>query len=197
MVFAHRAQRSGMPLVLNRAAFESGAKSWLGGPMRVIMQTWVTVAVTLATLMVAAVDAKIYECCELAMKLKKAGLSGFKGYSTGDWLCMAHYESGFDTSFVGHNPDRSSKYGIFQLNSTWWCNDGITPTQNLCHIECQDLLNRHILDDILCAGKVVSSRNGMTAWDSWTRHCYGHNLSEWLKECNMHDKAVSKKTDNS
>lgn len=52
--------------------------------MRVIMQTWVTVAVTLATLMVAAVDAKIYECCELAMKLKKAGLSGFKGYSTGD-----------------------------------------------------------------------------------------------------------------
>ncbi|XP_030889498.1 sperm acrosome-associated protein 5-like, partial [Leptonychotes weddellii] len=136
MVFAHRAQRSGMPLVLNRAAFESGAKSWLGGPMHVIMQTWVTVAVTLATLMVAAVDAKIYERCELAMKLKKVGLSGFKGYSIGDWLCMAHRESGFDTCFVGHNPDRSSKYGIFQLNSTWWRNDGITPTQNLCHIEC-------------------------------------------------------------
>lgn len=52
--------------------------------MGVIMQTWVTVAVTLATLMVAIVDAKIYERCELAMKLERAGLNGFKGYSIGD-----------------------------------------------------------------------------------------------------------------
>lgn len=49
---------------------------------------------------------------------------------------MAHYESGFDTSFVDHNPDGSSEYGIFQLNSAWWCNNGVTPTQNLCHMNC-------------------------------------------------------------
>ncbi|XP_032186440.1 sperm acrosome-associated protein 5-like isoform X2 [Mustela erminea] len=125
------------------------------------MQTWVTVVVTLATLMVATMDAKIYERCELAVKLEKAGLNGFRGYSVGDWLCMAHYESGFDTSFVDHNPDGSSEYGIFQLNSAWWCNNGLTRTQNLCHIECRDLLNRHILDDILCARQVVSSQNGI------------------------------------
>lgn len=73
-----------MPLVLNRAASESGAKSWLGGPTGVTMQTWVTGVVTLATLMVATVDAKIYERCELAVKLEKAGLNGFRGYSVGD-----------------------------------------------------------------------------------------------------------------
>ncbi|XP_005641352.1 sperm acrosome-associated protein 5 isoform X3 [Canis lupus baileyi] len=138
--------------------------------MGVIMQAWVTMVVTLATLTVAPVDAKIYERCELAMKLEKAGLNGFKGYSIEDWLCMAHYESGFDTSFVDHNPDGSSEYGIFQLNSAWWCNNGVTPTQNLCHMECRDLLNRHILDDILCARQVASSKNGMTACPIRSRH---------------------------
>lgn len=51
-------------------------------------------------------------------------------------LCMAHYVSGFDTSVVDHNVDGSSQYGIFQLNSAWWCDNGVTPTKNLCHMEC-------------------------------------------------------------
>ncbi|XP_011925528.1 PREDICTED: sperm acrosome-associated protein 5 isoform X2 [Cercocebus atys] len=103
-------------------------------------------------------------------------------------LCMAHYESGFDTAFVDHNPDGSSEYGIFQLNSAWWCDNGITPTKNLCHMDCHDLLNRHILDDIMCAKQIVSSQNGLSAWTSWRRHCSGHDLSEWLKGCDMNVK---------
>ncbi|KAB1252937.1 Sperm acrosome-associated protein 5 [Camelus dromedarius] len=157
------------------------------------MQAWGTVVVTLAMLMAATVDAKIYERCDLAMKLQKAGLNGFKGYTIGDWLCMAHYESGFDTSFVDHNPDGSSEYGIFQLNSAWWCDNGVTPTQNFCHMECHDLLNRHILDDIMCAKRVVSSQNGMAAWDSWIQHCFGHDVSEWLKGCRLYAKPDTRK----
>uniref|UniRef100_A0A8C3WPX3 Sperm acrosome-associated protein 5 n=1 Tax=Catagonus wagneri TaxID=51154 RepID=A0A8C3WPX3_9CETA len=149
------------------------------------MKAWGSVVVILAMIMAATVDAKIYGRCELATKLEKAGLNGFKGYTTGDWLCMAHYESGFDTSFVDHNPDGSSNYGIFQLNSSWWCDNGVTPTQNLCHMECHELLNRHILDDIMCAKQVVSSQEGMNAWDSWNQHCAGHDLSEWLKGCHL------------
>ncbi|EHH30691.1 sperm acrosome-associated protein 5 [Macaca nemestrina] len=152
------------------------------------MQAWGTVVVTLATLMVVTVDAKIYERCELAARLERAGLNGYKGYGIGDWLCMAHYESGFDTAFVDHNPDGSSEYGIFQLNSAWWCDNGITPTKNLCHMDCHDLLNRHILDDIMCAKQIVSSQNGLSAWTSWRRHCSGHDLSEWLKGCDMNVK---------
>ncbi|PNJ69528.1 sperm acrosome-associated protein 5 [Pongo pygmaeus] len=152
------------------------------------MKAWGTVVVTLATLMVVTVDAKIYERCELAARLERAGLNGYKGYGVGDWLCMAHYESGFDTAFVDHNPDGSSEYGIFQLNSAWWCDNGITPTKNLCHMDCHDLLNRHILDDIMCAKQIVSSQNGLSAWTSWRLHCSGHDLSEWLKGCDMHVK---------
>ncbi|CAO2624497.1 Sperm acrosome-associated protein 5 [Lemmus lemmus] len=159
------------------------------------MQTWGTVIVVLATLMTATVDAKIYERCELARKLENAGFNGFSGYSVGDWLCMAHYESGFDTSFVDHNPDGSSEYGIFQLNSAWWCNNGFTPTQNLCHMNCNDLLNRHILDDIMCAKRVVTIQKSMKAWDSWSRHCDGYDLSGWLKGCDMPLKTDSRNTE--
>ncbi|EPQ10624.1 Sperm acrosome-associated protein 5 [Myotis brandtii] len=157
------------------------------------MKAWGTVVVTLTVLIVATVDAKIYERCDLAMKLEKAGLDGFQGYSIGDWLCLAHYVSGFDTSVVDHNLDGSNQYGIFQLNSAWWCDNGVTPTKNLCHMECHDLLNRHILDDIMCAKKVVSSRDGMNAWGSWTQHCQGRDLSEWLKGCNMNAKPNTKR----
>lgn len=52
--------------------------------MGVIMKGFVTVKVTLAMLMAAIVDAKIYERCELALKLERAGLNSFKGYTVGD-----------------------------------------------------------------------------------------------------------------
>ncbi|XP_017518389.1 sperm acrosome-associated protein 5-like [Manis javanica] len=157
------------------------------------MQTLSAVLVTLTMLMAATVDAKLYERCELAVKMEEASLNGFMGYGVGDWLCTAHYESGFDTSFVDHNPDGSSEYDIFQLNSAWWCDNGVTPTQNLCHIDCHDLLNGHILDYIVGAKQVLSTQNGMKAWNSWSRHCYDHDLSEWIKGSNMHAKTNPKK----
>jgi hypothetical protein len=52
--------------------------------MGVRMQAWGTVLVTMTTLMITTMDAKIYERCELAKKLEKAGLNGFQGYSVGD-----------------------------------------------------------------------------------------------------------------
>ncbi|KFO22680.1 Sperm acrosome-associated protein 5 [Fukomys damarensis] len=153
------------------------------------MQFLGTVIVISSILMAPNVDAKIFERCELAKKLEEAGLNSYKGYSIGDWLCMAHYESGFDTSFVDHNPDGSSEYGIFQLNSAW-CAPGH-------HVSLSahppDLLNRHILDDVMCAKLIVSSKNSMNAWDSWSRHCSGHDLSKWLKGCDVNIKTDSPK----
>lgn len=40
--------------------------------------------VIMIILMAANVDGKIYERCELAKKLEKAGLNNYKGYSIGD-----------------------------------------------------------------------------------------------------------------
>lgn len=78
---AHRAQSSGMFQFLIQD--ESEARNQIEGLLGV-MQTWGTVIVILATLMAATVDAKIYERCELARKLLKAGLNGFRGYTIGD-----------------------------------------------------------------------------------------------------------------
>ncbi|XP_007529496.1 sperm acrosome-associated protein 5-like [Erinaceus europaeus] len=157
------------------------------------MGGWDIALVVLALLIIPVVTAKIYDRCELAAILEKAGFGVYRGYTIGDWLCLVHYESGFDTSFVDHNPDGSSNYGIFQINSAWWCDNGITPTPNLCNMDCRDLLNRHVLDDIMCARKVVGSRKGMKAWDAWIRHCSGHDLSSWTKGCTMHAKPYKKK----
>lgn len=52
--------------------------------MGIIMKAFINVEVALAMLMAAIVDAKIYERCELALKLEREGLNGFKGYTVGD-----------------------------------------------------------------------------------------------------------------
>ncbi|XP_049623336.1 sperm acrosome-associated protein 5-like [Suncus etruscus] len=150
------------------------------------MQSWASALMILTMMMILTVYARIYDRCKLAQKLENEGLSGFMGYSIEDWLCMAHYESGFDTSLLSHNIDGSSEYGIFQLNSAWWCDNGITPTHNLCHMNCQDLRNYHIKDDILCAKKIVTFHSGMGAWDTWTNYCSGYDLSKWTNGCHMH-----------
>ncbi|XP_060539453.1 sperm acrosome-associated protein 5-like [Pantherophis guttatus] len=48
-------------------------------------------------------------------------------------VCMAFYQSGYDTQAVGQqNWDGSYDYGIFQINSSWWCNNYQGHTANGC-----------------------------------------------------------------
>ncbi|TFK11321.1 Lysozyme C [Platysternon megacephalum] len=88
-----------------------------------------------------AAHGKVYERCELARAMKRLGLDGYRGYSLGHWVCTARYESDFNTSAMNYNPgDQSTDYGILQINSRWWCNDGKTPrAKNACGIQCSDL----------------------------------------------------------
>ncbi|PIO31583.1 hypothetical protein AB205_0188180 [Aquarana catesbeiana] len=78
-------------------------------------------------------------------------------------ICLAYYESGYNTNAVNNNgPSRD--YGIFQINSKWWCNDGKTAhAVNACKISCQSLLDSNIRDDIECAKRVVRDPNGISA----------------------------------
>ncbi|XP_028923549.1 sperm acrosome-associated protein 5-like [Ornithorhynchus anatinus] len=142
-------------------------------------------AILLALLLGTTAKAKIYGRCELARQLEIGGLDGFQSYSLGDWLCLAFYASGFDTAAVDHNLDGSKDYGIFQLSSSWWCENEETPTQNLCHLDCKDLLNQNLLDDILCVKQVVRQPAGMNAWKDWVDNCKGQDLSLWLKDCDL------------
>uniref|UniRef100_A0A8C9JCU4 lysozyme n=1 Tax=Panthera tigris altaica TaxID=74533 RepID=A0A8C9JCU4_PANTA len=89
-------------------------------------------------LLSVTVQGKIFQRCELARTLKKLGMDGFKGVSLATWMCVAKWESDYNTRATNYNPgSRSTDYGIFQINSRYWCNDGKTPrAENACHVSC-------------------------------------------------------------
>lgn len=48
-------------------------------------------------------------------------------------------ESNFNISKVNENADGSFDYGIFQINSHYWCNDYQSHSENFCRVDCQGL----------------------------------------------------------
>ncbi|KPP75161.1 Lysozyme C-like [Scleropages formosus] len=114
--------------------------------------------------LLAIADAKVFTRCELARKLKAAGMDGYHGYGLANWVCLAKWESSYNTDAINHNTDGSTDYGIFQINSRWWCNNHRTVTANACHIDCSQLLSPNIDVAIQCAKRVVQDPNGIGAW---------------------------------
>ncbi|XP_077180409.1 uncharacterized protein LOC143831233 [Paroedura picta] len=136
--------------------------------------------------LIAANEAKVMEKCEVAKILKSHDMDGFHGASLGDWVCMAHYESGFNTAAVGPpNTDGSQDFGIFQINSKYWCAHNKLPSHNGCNTNCNSFLNDDITDDIVCAKRIIQDPNKMNAWVAWVRNCKGKDLSEWTRGCNL------------
>ncbi|XP_019370255.1 PREDICTED: lysozyme C-like [Gavialis gangeticus] len=134
-----------------------------------------------------AAHGKIYGRCELAAVMKRLGLANVPGYSLGDWVCTAQYESNFNTNAVNYNPgDRSTDYGILQINSRWWCNDGKTPrAKNACRIQCTELLQPDITVAVNCAKRIVRDPQGMNAWVAWRNHCKGTDVSRFIRDCRL------------
>uniref|UniRef100_H3AT74 lysozyme n=1 Tax=Latimeria chalumnae TaxID=7897 RepID=H3AT74_LATCH len=87
-------------------------------------------------LLVVPASGMVYSRCELARVLQNAGMNGYWGYSLGNWLCMSYYESGYNTQAIDHDSNGSTDYGIFQINSYWWCYDGTPGGKNACNIRC-------------------------------------------------------------
>uniref|UniRef100_A0A8C6X561 Glycosyl hydrolases family 22 (GH22) domain-containing protein n=1 Tax=Naja naja TaxID=35670 RepID=A0A8C6X561_NAJNA len=137
-------------------------------------------------LFIAANEAKVYSKCELASILKRNGMDRYYGYSLGNWICMAYYESRYNSRAVGpRNWDGSRDYGIFQINSRWWCNNYQGRTANGCKKPCSAFTNDDITDDIICAKRIVRDPQRMNAWVAWRNHCKGTNLSQWTSGCRL------------
>ncbi|NXL95656.1 LYSC protein, partial [Alectura lathami] len=133
-----------------------------------------------------AVPGKVYNRCELAAAMKRLGLDNYRGYSLGNWVCTAKYESNFNTQATNRNTDGSTDYGILQINSRWWCDDGKTPgTKNVCRTSCSALLSSDITASVKCAKRIVSDGNGMNAWVAWRKHCKGTDVSVWTRGCKL------------
>ncbi|XP_041529292.1 lysozyme C-1-like [Microtus oregoni] len=138
-------------------------------------------------LLSVTVDAKVYTRCAFAKLLKENGMDGYKGVSLADWVCLAQHESNFNTKATNYNPgSRSTDYGIFQINSKYWCNDGKTPNAvNACGISCSVLLQDDITQAITCAKRVVRDPQGVKAWVAWKTHCQNQDLSKYVKDCGV------------
>ncbi|XP_026581582.1 lysozyme C, milk isozyme-like [Pseudonaja textilis] len=143
-------------------------------------------AIVLAVLFlfIAANEAKVYSRCQLVSILRRNGMDGYRGYSLGNWICMAYYQSRYNSRFVGPQTSNGNRqYGIFQISSRWWCNNYQGPTANGCNKPCSAFINDDITDDITCAKRIVRDPNGMNAWYAWQKNCKGKNLSRWTRGC--------------
>ncbi|KAI4797086.1 hypothetical protein KUCAC02_026533, partial [Chaenocephalus aceratus] len=88
-------------------------------------------------------------------------------------VCLSKWESSWTTTSTNHNTDGSTDYGIFQINSRWWCEDGLTPrSSNACNINCSDLLTN-------------DGPQWHQAWVAWRSHCENRDLSEYVAGCGL------------
>ncbi|XP_049638746.1 lysozyme C-like [Suncus etruscus] len=138
-------------------------------------------------LLCVTVQGKVYERCELARTLKRLGMDGYRGVSLANWMCLAKWESGYDTRQTNYNPSsKSTDYGIFQINSRYWCNDGKTPRAvNACGISCSVLLKDDITQAVKCAKRVVRDPQGVRAWVAWRNRCQNKNVSQYVRGCRL------------
>nr|XP_011736635.1 lysozyme-like protein 1 isoform X1 [Macaca nemestrina] len=94
---------------------------------------------TLIGCLVTGAESKIYTRCKLAKIFSRAGLDNYWGFSLGNWICMAYYESGYNTTAQRVLDDGSIDYGIFQINSFTWCRHGKLQENNHCHVACSEM----------------------------------------------------------
>ncbi|KAI5224754.1 Lysozyme C [Manis pentadactyla] len=101
-------------------------------------------------------------------------------------MCLMKWESNYNTRAINYNhPSKSTDYGIFQINSRYWCEDGKTPRSvNACHIPCSALLKDDITQAVTCAKRVVSEQ-GIKAWVAWRSHCQNRDVSKYVRNCRV------------
>ncbi|XP_065505771.1 lysozyme C-like [Caloenas nicobarica] len=121
--------------------------------------------------------------CDLVKILRRHGFEGFVGKTVADWVCLVKHESNYNTAAFNNNgPSRD--YGIFQINSRYWCNDGKTrESKNACRINCSKFRDDNIEDDIRCAKQIATEARGLTPWVAWRKYCQGKTLSSYVKGC--------------
>ncbi|XP_022685956.1 uncharacterized protein LOC111258739 isoform X4 [Varroa jacobsoni] len=140
----------------------------------------VIVAFTLANPHI--VDAKIYDRCELARELHDR--FKFSKRDLDKWLCLAYWESRFDTrAYHKGRFDGSGDHGIFQINDKYWCQPYVGYSENVCKVPCYMLRDDNLEDDIQCVNKIFR-RHGFHAWMMFTHKCSGNTL-EFFNGCDI------------
>ncbi|XP_017059595.1 lysozyme A/C-like [Drosophila ficusphila] len=84
------------------------------------------------------------------------------------WTCIAN-----SSSFYNTNYRKKTDYGIFHISEIYWCrNQTGGKSDNLCSVNCEELLTDDITKSVRCAQKILEIQ-GWSAWFPWA----GCNLS--------------------
>ncbi|XP_069731998.1 lysozyme C-like [Phaenicophaeus curvirostris] len=129
------------------------------------------------------IQGKVVQRCELVKILRQNSFEGYMGRTVADWVCLVAHESSYNTKAI-HDNGSSRDYGIFRINSQYWCDDGKTHgSKNACHMGCSKFLDDSIKDDMQCAKKIAQEAKGLKPWVGWNKHCRGKNLSPYVRGC--------------
>lgn len=137
--------------------------------------------VALALVMLVGIEAHVYTRCELAQTLVYT--YGWPQSQMGDWVCLCEHESSLNTAAVGAvNSDGTQDFGLFQINSYYWCSGGPNSRYNSCGVACSSLTNDNIDDDTTCAQQIYRE-DGFNAWYGWINYCEGKDVSSYVAGC--------------
>uniref|UniRef100_A0A3B4T5Q3 lysozyme n=1 Tax=Seriola dumerili TaxID=41447 RepID=A0A3B4T5Q3_SERDU len=87
---------------------------------------------------------------------------GRRNASFGGLFSLAELELELPSTDPPHTRERRGAeevwtlYGIFQLSNYLVCNDGTTPSPNICGLSCSNLVDDDIRDDINCVLKILA-----------------------------------------
>ncbi|KAG8014531.1 Lysozyme C [Nibea albiflora] len=132
-------------------------------------------------------EGRIVSKCELKVKLtdklgdqaEKNGMDVDKFIT--NIVCHVEYASGFNTSAVNELTIPNTVwtlYGLFQLSNHLVCNDGTTKMPNICGMDCNELIDDNIEDDLACL--VILFKHCVI---ELIYQCKGAEPSEYFKEC--------------
>uniref|UniRef100_G3MMW7 lysozyme n=1 Tax=Amblyomma maculatum TaxID=34609 RepID=G3MMW7_AMBMU len=126
--------------------------------------------------LVAVTLGRKFTFCSLAKELRRHGIPRNQ---IPNWVCLVNSESGMNTKATNRNKNGSTDYGLFQINSGYWCSPG---PHNICRVKCRALLSDNISAAVKCARRIHKS-SGFKAWYGWQARCRGRNLSRYVRGC--------------
>ena len=125
-------------------------------------------------------ETKVFGRCELARALRYN--YGFPLDQLPTWVCIASYESLYDTSAFNRV---SGDHGIFQISQLCWCSDDKHPGKN-CNAACSKFRDDDIADDVACVKKIFAENERLSGdgFDGWmTYQSCSDNVGEFITGC--------------
>ena len=110
------------------------------------------------------VESNVQSECSVFNYLKHAG---FPSNTLDTMTCISKYESSFNCDATNKNVDQSTDYGLFQINSYYWCSGDTQSKYDECGTSCSSLFDCQ--RNANCAYRVWKEQ-GYNGWYGYKNH---------------------------